>query len=109
VRQAQFTFAIARHALVDLSQVYGIRPESGESQRLGHEAFLRVGQWLADCGHGFADPANAEAKLGGIRRGYEPIAEALGLTLALELSPWLPPDDAVDDWQVSPWGSLAPF
>jgi hypothetical protein len=51
----------------------------------------------------------AEQSLADFRRGYEPVAEALGHRLLIDLPPWIPSEDAVDDWQTSPWDVLPPI
>lgn len=106
--QARFTFAIARHALVDLAQVFYVDPVAPAPDRLPAEVFADLCRRLEELGLGFTEPT-AQATLAAIRMGYEPIANALARRLLLDLPPWVPAADAEDDWQSSPWDTLAPI
>jgi hypothetical protein len=107
-QQAQFSYAIARHALVDLAQVFSASPEFGGEGRLAPSDFQTLAQSLVGYGCGFLDEG-AQDTLASLRAAYEPIAAALGARLLLELPPWIPSPDASDDWQTSPWDSLPPM
>jgi hypothetical protein len=106
--QARFTYAVARHALVDLAQVFFAEPCTSETERLSHEDFAALSDLLLS----YCFPLKglkAEESLAGFRKGYEPIADALSGRLLMDLPPWLPSEDAVDDWQTSPWDVLPPL
>ena len=50
-QQARFSYAMARHTLVDLAQVFFVIPGTQDTQRLDHEAFMALrgtvaGEWL---------------------------------------------------------------
>jgi hypothetical protein len=107
--QARFTFAIARHTLVDLAQVFFVEPRPPEHDRLPHDVFLDLCERLDGQGFRFSRGSNAETTLAGLRVGYEPIANALAQRLLLDLPPWIPSADAEDDWQSSPWDVLPPI
>jgi hypothetical protein len=107
--QAKFTFAMARHAFVDLVQLFFETPRAPQPDRLDHDSFKAVSALLETSGFGFIDETTAEATLESIRHRYEPIAYSLSRRLALELPPWLPATDAADDWQSSPWDILPPI
>lgn len=102
--QAELTFAMARHAAVDLSQIFDARPRPPAPDRLPHAGFLSLSSILETAGFVGLDAA-AEARLRDLRELYEPYVNALSGELLLPLPPWLPPPDALDDWQSSPWDS----
>jgi hypothetical protein len=108
-QQARLSFAMARHALVDLTQVFYAEPLPLAQPRLDHEVFSALTERLQSNGFSFTDPSNAEAALAQLRTAYEPMANALAQRLLLDLPPWIPAVDSEDDWQSSPWDVLPPF
>ncbi len=104
--QARMTFAIARHALVDLSQVFSAPPEKdGGRGRLPPEALAELRRVLAESGFVLADGEAALAELTRLRGLYEPFALALADYLRLELPPWIKMAKAKDNWQTTAWQS----
>jgi hypothetical protein len=106
-RQAQLTFAMARHALVDLTQVLLSKPTRPVPDRLSHDDFIRMSEMLAQAGARFRAPATAEVRLAELRRLYEPYANALSRYLLLQIPSWFPPENAKDNWQTSAWEKAA--
>jgi hypothetical protein len=104
---ARFTFAIARHAAVDLAQIFGATPLPSTRDRLGAEDFARMLEALAQVGLQPRHPEDAEARLKEIRQIYEPFVNALGDHLMVTLPPWIATDRMVDDWQTSAWDHFA--
>jgi hypothetical protein len=99
---------MARHALVDLTQVFYVEPQNPVPDRLDHAGFERLAALLHSRGCALKnDPGEAEPDLATLRGGYEPFAYALSRRLLLSLPPWIPADDRSDDWQVSPWDRMA--
>jgi hypothetical protein len=103
----RFTFAIARHAAVDLAQVYGTPPMNPKLGRLSHEDFERMRDALAEVGLTLQHQEDAEKRLYDIRRMYEPFVNAIAEHLLLNLPPWIPETKTVDDWQTSAWDHFA--
>lgn len=102
--QAQMTFAIARHALVDLSQVFNASPDSeGSSNRLAPEELAEIRRQLQGSGLSLAAGEAADAELARIRALYEPFALGLARFLRLELPPWIKRDPVKDNWQTTAW------
>jgi len=101
------TFAIARHAAVDLAQVYGTPPLDPKLNRLSKDDFVRLRDALADVGLVFHVEEDAERRLYEIRRSYEPFVNALADHLLVNLPPWIPATKTVDDWQTSAWDHFA--
>ena len=107
VGAAKFTFAIARHAAVDLAQVFGTSPTPGVN-RLPSDEFARLNDLLALSGIHLKEGMATEQKLAELRQTYEPFVSALADFLLVNLPPWLPPADSPDDWQTSAWDDLFP-
>jgi Ion channel len=107
--QARFTYAIARHALVDLTQIFYSQPQPPSPDRLDHERFQLLADSLGALGLPLTNGADAEAQLAVLRGGYEPFANALGQRFLLALPPWIPDAGQTDDWQISPWDGMAPI
>ena len=102
-RQAQLTFAIARHAIADLAQIFNTPPRASGQDRLSPEALQRLREMLAAAGAPLRDGPAADHRLGELRRLYEPYATALAEYLVMSLPPWLPATHGADSWQTSAW------
>jgi hypothetical protein len=103
------TFAIARHALVDLSQVFNAPPDTeGSSNRLAPEDLAEIRRQLQGSGLGLAAGEAADAELARIRSLYEPYALALARFLRLELPPWIKRGPVKDNWQTTAWRQRQP-
>jgi hypothetical protein len=102
--QARMTFAIARHALVDLSQVFGRPPDhDGSSNRLSADDLREIRGQLRGLGMELADDEAANQELLRIRALYEPYALSLARYLRLELPPWIKREAVKDNWQTTAW------
>ncbi|HJQ31810.1 MAG TPA: potassium channel family protein [Pyrinomonadaceae bacterium] len=99
--QARLTFAIARHALVDISQIFGTRPVSFERERMPDEDLAALRSALKRWGLNLREGADADKRLRALRRMYEPYANGLSCHLLLPLPPWLPDSARADNWQTS--------
>src|SRR5207237_217841 len=102
VRQAELTFAMARHAVVDLSQVYSTPPRRSD-ERLPSAQLARLRERLASGGLTLGARPDFEERLAQLRRMYEPYVEALSDHLALPLPPWVRERERPDNWQTSAW------
>jgi len=105
-RQAKLTFAVARHAVVDLAQIFSATPRPGAS-RLTAEQLSELRPALAEAGWKLADGEAADAKLEKLRGLYEPYVQALGRFLRFQLPGWFPPTSHRDNWQTSAWGRIS--
>ena len=102
--QARMTFAIARHALVDLSQVFGAPPDKdGADGRLSAEDLAAIRQQLNASGFRVVESGAADAELARLRSLYEPYAISLARHLALDLPPWIKHATIKDNWQTTAW------
>jgi len=106
-RQAELTFAIARHAVVDLSQVFLTAPRPLPHDRLPAEELRRIRDVLAQHGLKLRDGAEADRHLAELRRMYEPYVYALAAFLNQSLPPWIPQKKGKDNWQTTAWGQAA--
>jgi len=104
---ARFTFAIARHAAVDLAQVYGTPPLNPKLNRLSPDDFARMRDALAEVGLRLQHEEDAQRRLYDLRRSYEPFVNALADHLLLNLPPWIQETRTIDDWQTSAWDHFA--
>jgi hypothetical protein len=101
--QARMTFAIARHALVDLSQVFKAPPDKDATlNRLPPEELDEMRKRLHAAGFVLADSAAAAEELRRLRALYEPFAFSLARYLRLELPPWIK-GAGKDNWQTTAW------
>ena len=101
-RQAELTFAMARHAVVDLAQVFSTPPVRAE-ERLSSVQLKRLRERLAAGGLSLRDRPDFEERLAELRRMYEPYVAALAHYLAVPLPPWVREVERPDNWQTSAW------
>jgi len=102
-KQAELTFAIARHAVVDLCQVFGAPPRLPESERLPPETLEKLRSKLVKHGMVLLATPEAEHKLLELRQMYEPYVNALAKHLRQGLPPWIPAAKNKDNWQTTAW------
>jgi hypothetical protein len=101
--QAELTFAMARHVVVDLAFVFNTPPRAPERDRLSDEDLLYLRTALADKNTDLWIGEGANERLSELRRMYEPYVYSLSQHLHLALPPWIPDDDRSDNWQRSAW------
>lgn len=89
--QAELTYAMGRHALADLALQY--RVPLGGTERLSDRDFDRLYAAVEDAATRPLEREDARRRLSELRAAYEPQAEGLSALLALELPPWLRPED----------------
>lgn len=104
--QAKITFAVARHATVDLAQVVQARYDPQVADRLPPEQWARLRQALSEQGLILQESEAATAKLAKLRSLYEPYAQSVARRLAIELPPWIHAEKKKDNWQAGPWDRL---
>jgi hypothetical protein len=97
--QARLTFAMARHTVIDLAQIFEAHPADGEAERLAREACASLVAVVRDAG--LEIPAGFEEKLDALRATYEPAIGGMARHLVLDLPGWLPEPGAQDDWETS--------
>ena len=107
VPNSRFTFAMARHAAVDLAQTFGTPPTNPKLSRLAPSDFERMRDALAEVGLQFGNEEEAQKRLYELRLIYEPFVNALAEHLLVNLPPWISATKTVDDWQTSAWDHFA--
>jgi len=106
-KQAELTFAIARHALVDLSQIFSAAPKPPGKNRLDPETLAKLRAKLSQHGTVLSSTPEAEEKLLELRGMYEPYAFALANHLSQTLPPWIPDHKGKDNWQTTAWAQTS--
>jgi hypothetical protein len=101
--QAKITFAMARHAVVDLAQVVNARYNPHPIDRLPPQELKRLRESLAERGLNLREGAEFDEKLAHLRSLYEPYAVAIALNLSIILPPWIHLEKKKDNWQGGPW------
>jgi hypothetical protein len=99
--QSRLTFAIARHAMVDLAQVFGARPRADHPDRLSDQEMGWLVNELPELSN--LDPDKMKQDLAKFRALYEPYSFALAKHLRLSLPIWAPIVKKSDNWQTSAW------
>jgi hypothetical protein len=100
---AQLTFAMARHAAVDLTQVVNATYDPHRPDRLSPEGLEQLRKYLADAGMRLKQDETADQKLAKLRSLYEPYCAALAQRLLLSIPPWQRSEVRKDNWQSGPW------
>jgi hypothetical protein len=101
--QARLTFAMARHAAVDLAQVVNARYDPQAPERLTDEDFNALREILAAAGLKLRSSDEARLKLAKLRSMYEPYLHSTAGNLMVALPPWKHPAKMRDNWQAGPW------
>jgi Ion channel len=101
--QAKLTFAVARHAVVDLSQVVNARYDPKFPDRLPDAQMAQLRQTLTERGVKLKEGPPFEQKLAHLRSLYEPYAQSIARNLFIMLPPWINPEKKKDNWQAGPW------
>jgi hypothetical protein len=97
-RQAQLTFAMARHALVDLAQVFSLGPVTDMPDRLSEKNFSLLYDQMCQSGVRLCRDAHSSVRLRQMRQLYEGYAEALSRYLCMPLPPWIAERPHKDNW-----------
>ncbi|MGH9710626.1 MAG: potassium channel family protein, partial [Candidatus Acidiferrales bacterium] len=108
--QAKLTFAISRHAVVDLAQVLNCPPKNSSGERLPAAELrklhtLLIAANLSECCA--EERAEDDQRLGDLRRMYEPYVAALSARLLMPVGAWVPAKHIVDNWRTSAWARIS--
>jgi hypothetical protein len=101
--QAKITFAMARHAVVDLAQVVYANYDPNIPDRLPTSELARLRARLAERGIQLKAGWESEQKLTQLRAMYEPYAQGVARNLLINLPPWIHIEGKKDNWQTGPW------
>ncbi|HJZ59363.1 MAG TPA: potassium channel family protein, partial [Gemmataceae bacterium] len=101
--QARLTFAMARHAAVDLALVLRRPPHAPPADRLPEGRLRELCAALKGAGVAVREDAVALAKLAELRGLYEPFVRAMASYFRLTVPDVWPEEDRPDNWQTSAW------
>lgn len=106
--QAKLTFAMARHAVVDIAQIFRTAPSAPDAclTRLFPGDLERIREILEHNCAPLLAGEEANLKLTELRLMYEPYVGALSEMLLMPLPPWILGSDAIDNWKTSAWGRI---
>ncbi len=104
--QARLTFAMARHAAVDLAQVVNAHYDAQAPDRLPDAEFDALRERLGGAGLKLRSTEEARQKLNKLRSMYEPYLHATAKNLMVTLPPWMHPVKTRDNWQAGPWDRI---
>jgi hypothetical protein len=97
-RQAQLTFAMARHAMVDLSQIFTLAPVTGAPDRLPPARYEQLYKMLCESGVSVCRDGQSIERLVAMRVLYEGYAQAISNYLLMPLPPWIADQPHKDNW-----------
>jgi len=106
-RQARLTFAITRHAVVDLAQIFGIKPEPGDRARITAADLTRLRGLIQQGELPARSHAEVETKLRDLRQIYEPWVLEMGQYFMMTIPGWTVETRSIDNWKTSAWGRIA--
>lgn len=98
-RQAQLTFSMARHALVDLAQIFFVSSDPPAVDRLPEERYNELYGRLCQSGVAMCRDGQSYARLRELRVLYEGYASGLADYLHMPLPPWMPSSSKLDNWE----------
>jgi hypothetical protein len=101
--QAKITFAMARHAVVDLAQVIRATYDPQQPDRMPDEELARLRKSLAERNVKLKEGPEIEEKLRHLRSLYEPYSQSIARALLITLPPWIHTDKKKDNWEAGPW------
>jgi hypothetical protein len=104
--QAKSTFAMARHAAVDLAQVVNAKHDPTAPDRLPSEEYEALRTALEAAGLRLRSDEYGRDKLAKLRAMYEPYVQATGRNLMLTPPQWRHAEKHRDNWQSGPWDRL---
>jgi hypothetical protein len=105
--QSQLTFAIARHAVVDLAEVLRVPASQPAKDRLPPKEVIQVRNLLIECRASSKCGESGDKKLAELREMYEPYLNGLSLRLLMPLPSWGVGHHFVENWKRSAWGKIS--
>ena len=103
-RQAELTFAMARHTVVDLALVFRRAPQKPAHDRLPPATLAKLEAILTEAGLRMNRGEAVDQRLEEMRETYEPYVNSLAAFFRMNLPPWVTDRTKMDNWQVSAWG-----
>ncbi len=106
--QARLSFAMARHAAVDLALVFQTPPRPPQPDRLSDTDLARLQESLRAAGIAVREGPGVAKALAELRALYEPFVNALAAHFLFALPPFQADKPPVDNWQTSAWTRRSP-
>jgi len=100
-RQAERTFAMTRHAVVDLAIIFDTPPRDPETDRLSQTDLEEIRTILAAAGVKLGKGAGD--MLAELRGMYEPFVHSLSRHMRLGIPPFMMKTRQKDNWETSAW------
>jgi len=97
--KAKSTFAIARHAAVDLTEAFYLTPHSSQKDRLSKNDFIRLRTLLKHSAFSVKEGEKTDEKLLYLRKLYEPYMHALSDFFIMSISPFLTNEKVEEAWR----------
>lgn len=101
--QAEATFAMARHAIVDLARVFGSPPKRDGPDRLPPETYVKVRDTLEHSETAVEMRRVSEKELRHLRGLYEPYAYVLSRHFLSALPGWMETESEAENWRRTDW------
>jgi hypothetical protein len=98
-RAARLTFAMGRHAAVDLAMLFRLEPRPPDRDRLPASELVALRRVLSDAGIALGESPEFERRLQRLRALYEPYMNALASFLLMPLPDWHGHAEARDNWR----------
>src|ERR1700688_1965810 len=105
--QSQLTFAIARHAVVDLAEVLRVPALRPAQDRLPPKEVAEVRNLLVECRASGKCGESGDKRLIELREMYEPYLNGLSRRLLMPLPSWGVGHRFVENWKRSAWGKIS--
>ncbi len=102
-RQAERTFAMARHAVVDLAIIFKAPPLQPDPDRLSAGDLVQLRSRLGESGLRLREGGDTETRLIELRAMYEPYLYSLARYFHISIPPWMHATSRPDNWQMSVW------
>ena len=102
-RQARLTFAMARHAAVDMALIFNTSPKESCPERFPPDTAERLRQALDARGMRFDTAPEALARLAELRHLYEPFLQAIADNFLFEVPPFFFEKKKKDNWETTAW------
>lgn len=104
VDATRFTYAIARHAVADLSYSFKVTPAPPQQDRLSEDELRTLLEELEAIGvQPGADVETIRTRMARMRDAYEPYVNALASRLELQMPSWLAPESPTSNWRTTQW------
>ncbi|MGH9737373.1 MAG: potassium channel family protein [Candidatus Acidiferrales bacterium] len=107
LRQTRLTFAMCRHTVVDLAQLFQTPPHGMPVERLSDADFDRLRAQIGQTGFQLRERSVAASKLAELRQMYEPYLEGLSRYLYMDIPPFVLAKEITDNWLTSAWGRIS--